>query len=546
MHAVVGKAVAALGSLILFSALFVNPWVGVYYQDYIDNYRDVMLGYLGWSLGLGTLLVTLGLIAVRLSRERWTGAAMAVGILSLAVIADRALLVYFGLPYWISDTEIGYRHRPNAVRIHGSRLLPSVDSRLRGVRTELNEYGYHDHSFPVEKPPGQLRGLLLGDSVTMGYGVTRDSTSAGQLEIILNTHGRGHSSYQIINTGVEGYSTNQQYITLRRAVGFAPDFAIVGFCLNDITDPIFFDAGLASAGRIASIVRQADAMTDYLANETGFSRLIAWTLAPAQTMERRSLSQEYNVRAMVEAPTETGPFAGGWALVRESLESIYSMGREQNIKIILLIFPFTFQLFEESLQYPQRVLLAHAQQHGAHAIDLTPDYETAIQANAMELISGLDRAAEMEDTDTVLVRDFLTNRYFFDGLHPTPMGNRLAAGRLAEYLSQVGLVDLNLPSFRREQRQRLMDNPGEFTLRMSHSPQSAAQTGYILFLLGQEIEKIRRVFDLGLKAATTPVVRTQLYRALGEIERAMGYGDAAAATLRRAAQQSSGSVHQIE
>mgnify|MGYP003316157537 FL=1 len=46
MHAVVGKAVAGLGGLILFSALFVNPWVGVYYQDYIENYRDVMLGYL--------------------------------------------------------------------------------------------------------------------------------------------------------------------------------------------------------------------------------------------------------------------------------------------------------------------------------------------------------------------------------------------------------------------------------------------------------------------------------------------------------------------
>ena len=91
-----------------------------------------------------------------------------------------------------------------------------------------------------------------------------------------------------------------------------------------------------------------------------------------------------------------------------------------------------------------------------------------------------------------------------------------------------------------------MDNPGEFTLRMSHSPQSAAQTGYILFLLGQEIEKIRRVFDLGLKAATTPMVRTQLYRALGEIERAMGYRDAAVATVRRAAQQSPNSGHQIE
>ena len=66
MHAVVGKAVVCLGALILLSAAAVNPWTGVYYQDYIENYRDVMLGYLGWSLGLGALLVGLGLIAAQL------------------------------------------------------------------------------------------------------------------------------------------------------------------------------------------------------------------------------------------------------------------------------------------------------------------------------------------------------------------------------------------------------------------------------------------------------------------------------------------------
>ena len=47
MHAVVGKAVVCLGALILLSAAAVNPWTGVYYQDYIENYRGVMLSYLG-------------------------------------------------------------------------------------------------------------------------------------------------------------------------------------------------------------------------------------------------------------------------------------------------------------------------------------------------------------------------------------------------------------------------------------------------------------------------------------------------------------------
>ena len=57
MHRLVGKGIAWLGGLILLSAVAVNPWIGTYYQDYIENYADVMLNYLWWSLGLAALLV---------------------------------------------------------------------------------------------------------------------------------------------------------------------------------------------------------------------------------------------------------------------------------------------------------------------------------------------------------------------------------------------------------------------------------------------------------------------------------------------------------
>ena len=49
----------------------------------------------------------------------------------------------------------------------------------------INEHGFHDTEFPREKPPGQLRGLMLGDSVTMGYGVTYAETFSAKLEEML-------------------------------------------------------------------------------------------------------------------------------------------------------------------------------------------------------------------------------------------------------------------------------------------------------------------------------------------------------------------------
>ena len=169
----------------MLSAVAVNPWIGTYYQDYIENYADVMLNYLWWSLGLAALLVGMGLMAAKRKSEGWTGAAMPLATVSLILLADRALLVYFGLPYWVADPVVGYRHRPNAVRVLGSRMFPSKDNRLKGVRVAINRFGHHDDDFARQKPAGQLRGLMLGDSVTMGYGLDLSGTMPHWLEQLL-------------------------------------------------------------------------------------------------------------------------------------------------------------------------------------------------------------------------------------------------------------------------------------------------------------------------------------------------------------------------
>jgi hypothetical protein len=109
--------------------------------------------------------------------------------------------------------------------------------------------------------------------------------------------------------------------------------------------------------------------------------------------------------------------------------------------------------------------------------------------------------------------------------------------RLAEYLQRQGMVELELDFFRTEQQRVLGRSPNEFEFRMPHSPQDIARTAYILFLYNQDMEKIRGVFDIGLSAASDPSVRAQLYRALGEIERARGNEEAVEVALRRAAEQ---------
>jgi hypothetical protein len=534
MHALVGKGVAGLGAVIMLSVLLVNPWVGELYQDYIENYRDVMLGYVGWSLGLGLLLVGLGLVAARRGREGWTGMAMMVAVLSLVLVIDRALLVVFGLSYWVPDPVVGYRHRPDAVRVRGSRLLPALDERLRGMRIEINRYGHHDDDFPEEKPPSELRGLMLGDSVTMGDGMEKHDALPHQLEVLLGQSDRAYDTHQIINTGVEGYSSNHEYAVFRESLVFAPDFVTVGLCLNDITDPAVFDADLGGIGRFSGIFHHSNSITGYLTNETGFSRLIAWVLTPELTLEQRRLAQVYNVRDMVAAPSGDERFKAGWTLVLENLQAIYRLAQEQHIEVVLLVYPFTFQLFAEELQRPQKILLQHAHEHGVDAIDLTRVYEEAIRTDIKQILLGLREGQDMAREDVDMLAAFQAKRYFIDEDHPTPMGNRLLAGYLAEYLHHKGLVDLDLPALRQEQHRVLRRDPGKFTFRMPHTPQDVASTAYILFLLEQDIEEIRRVFEIGLKATSEARTRSQLYRAWGEMERARGHEEVAMAAFRRA------------
>ena len=534
MHKLAGKGIAGLGAIIVLSIVVVNPWVGELYQDYIENYRDVMFGYIWWSFGLGMLLIVLGLAAARRERERSTGVAIMAAVLSLVLITDRALLVFFGLSYWVPDPVLGYRHRPDSVRIQGSRLLPSKDHRLQGVRTQINRYGHHDDDFPETKPRGEMRGLMLGDSVTMGHGVDKNGTIASLLEDILSGYERDFVAHQIINTGVEGYSTNHEYAIFRESLVFSPDFVTVGLCLNDITDPAVFDAELGGIGRFAGIFHLSNELTGYLANETGFSRLIAWALTPALTIEQRRFAQVYNVREMVDSPPDDKRFGPGWRLVLENLEAIYQLAREQGIETVLLIYPFTFQLFDQSLQAPQRALLEHARTRGVDAIDLTRDYEKAIRTDIEQILGGANKVGGMAREDIDLLLAFQAKRYFMDEDHPTPIGNRLAAGRLAEYLHHKELVNLDLPAFRWEQQQLLRRDPGIFTFRMPHSPKDAALTAYTLFLLEQDIEKIRRVFAIGLQAASAPATRAQLFRALGEIERTRGNEAEAVAAFSKA------------
>jgi lysophospholipase L1-like esterase len=118
-----------------------------------------------------------------------------------------------------ADPLLGHEHAPNR------------QARLMGVDFRTNSKGLRDREFSYERVPGKLRVLMLGDSLTVGWGVAVDDTFAKRVERLYAAAG---VEAEVINAGVGNYNTIQemQYF-LATGHKFRPDVVVLNFFIND-------------------------------------------------------------------------------------------------------------------------------------------------------------------------------------------------------------------------------------------------------------------------------------------------------------------------
>jgi hypothetical protein len=93
------------------------------------------------------------------------------------------------------DPLIGHRHGANRKAL------------LMGVMVETNSQGLRDREYSFEKPYGVLRVVMLGDSLTEGWGVPEEDTFVRRVERLYADHG---IKAEVINTGVGNWNTIQE------------------------------------------------------------------------------------------------------------------------------------------------------------------------------------------------------------------------------------------------------------------------------------------------------------------------------------------------
>ena len=322
--------------------------------------------------------------------------------LALIVVADRTLF-YFLAGLWDSDPILHFKHRPGVVRTWGEEF--------GNKPIRINSHGFHDDEFPLRKPAGELRGVVIGDSVVMGHGVTASEAFPNRLERLFAERTTRYRSVQVINAGVQGYATSQYLEVLKRSMKFSPDFVVVVFCMNDVTEPYRVDAEAGGAGvDYHGVLKTSRRWVDFVLNDTGLGRLalrIRLWLARDRYFERLEI---FNVRRMAEFTLEKPEFRGAWSRALDDLDEIYRTARGARLPFLLVISPYRFQIGKPRFQVPQQLLRRHAQVNGIAFLDLTEALER--------------RAAAGADVRSL----------FFDSVHYTPQGHQVVAEEIFERL----------------------------------------------------------------------------------------------------------------
>ncbi len=155
------------------------------------------------------------------------------------LIGEMALRIYFrhfqdyDIEMWRYALELKTGVDDERSHIH----IPNTSSVLMGVPVQINSKGLRDYEYTYEKPVGTYRILVLGDSITFGWGVAFEKTFPKLLEAMLrerNNQTRKYTTVEVINAGIGNYNTRQELASLRKeGMKYEPDEVLLIYYLSD-------------------------------------------------------------------------------------------------------------------------------------------------------------------------------------------------------------------------------------------------------------------------------------------------------------------------
>jgi lysophospholipase L1-like esterase len=289
----------------------------------------------------------------------------------------------------------------------------------------VNSQGFRGPEFTSSSSSRRQRILVLGDSVTFGYGVQEDSTFVERLDSLLVKELCPGGSWSVINGGIEDMGIREERMILEeKGDAIEPDIVLLGFFANDSRPPVGFQQEYLVEDPLDRWVRTHPSIT-FRSRLASFLHYHYRKLLMALHLYRSPIPARF---AWVDLWRE-----GGWRTDPSLLDSLVGIAR----------FDWGAAWSEESwsivsheLELVRGWCAARGVQLGVFYLPVHVQIEGSKQMPYPgRMLGGICENLQLPFHDTVPVLRGCTD-CFIDQCHLTPEGHRRVAAGLQEWLCE--------------------------------------------------------------------------------------------------------------
>lgn len=301
----------------------------------------------------------------------------------------------------------------------GRRFVPDTHAVIhnhmtshRDIKMDINSNGFRGEEIPKEKKDGEIRILVMGDSITCGDTLPIEEIFVTKVGKTLND-GKQKKTIRVINGGLGDIGLEEEVdILMEQGLAVKPDIVLFFFYTNDSRPPWSFTENIGQRGWL----RKHSVLAETIYKNIKFRQWLreqgpekfAWT-------EEVTRLDWANDRAAFRKLADTAKYEWGagwqedsWASVRDDFGRVKTLSEKYKFKVAIVAYPVAFQVYANFVDdYPQRKLEEIANSLDFKYHDLLP-----------------------------LLRNHNKQKLFFDHCHPLAVTNDLVGRGIADFVNK--------------------------------------------------------------------------------------------------------------
>lgn len=279
-------------------------------------------------------------------------------LLSIAVSVVVGGLLIEGAARWVLDDGMDFdvemwKYARDIKRVSGNPEIghehqPGTGGVYMGVPVQINAIGLRDREInATTKPDGVVRTVMLGDSLTFGWGVKAEDTPSKLVENLLNDP-PGAGRVEVINTGVGNYNTAMEVAYfLDHGWKLKPDVVVLNYFIND-AEP--------TPKRRRAVWSEYSYAYVFLASAIDKLSREYFGKADWKTYYRDLYKKE----------------APGWNAAQDAIRHLATYARENDIQLLVVNYPELHQLRDYPFPQVTAEVAAAAKENNVEFLDLLP------------------------------------------------------------------------------------------------------------------------------------------------------------------------------